>query len=407
MILKICKMNLIKIKDTEQRKALNAWAKSGYEGSVIAGTGFGKSRIGVLAVAHAIKNSTTSIYKRYPKKALVLVPTIQLQDQFKEEMIKWGHEKILDRVDIVCYQSAHKIQDEEYCIVVCDEVHLGLSPIYRTFFEQNTYDKILCLTATLPEEEEYKELLLQLAPPVYTISLDECVAKGLVAPYEIYCVPVELGEEERLEYKKYNKLFVQMKYALGGFNAFQNAQAIMSGKMNGNKGAAAQFYNAIRGRKSVVQHAKFKIDRALEIINHYHNCKILTFSGSNDFTDLMCECIDNSAVYHSKKTKKQREKALEDFKNGDVNLLCSTKALNQGFDIQKAEVGIIAGLDSKALPMIQRIGRLIRKDGDKIGRIYILYVKDSQEEKWLNNAIKGLNNINRDVDLTNHFSNER
>ena len=29
------------IRDTEQRKALNAWAKQGFVGSVIAGTGFG------------------------------------------------------------------------------------------------------------------------------------------------------------------------------------------------------------------------------------------------------------------------------------------------------------------------------------------------------------------------------
>jgi len=43
--------------------------------------------------------------------------------------------------------------------------------------------------------------------------------------------------------------------------------------------------------------------------------------------------------------------------------------------------------------MIQRVGRLLRLNKDKIGVIYILYVKDSQEEKWLKNAIKSLNNI--------------
>ena len=153
-------MDIIKIKDEEQRKALNSWAKSGFKGSVIAGTGFGKSRVGVMAIAHAVKHDTTNA------KALALVPTTQLQDQFKEEIIKWGHEDILDRLDIICYQSAHKIIDANYCIVVCDEIHLGLSPIYRTFFEQNTYDKLLCLTATIPEEEEYKALLLNMAPPV-------------------------------------------------------------------------------------------------------------------------------------------------------------------------------------------------------------------------------------------------
>ena len=53
---KILKMeNVNKIKDKEQKKALNAWAKAGFCGSVIAGTGFGKSRIAVLAIDHILK----------------------------------------------------------------------------------------------------------------------------------------------------------------------------------------------------------------------------------------------------------------------------------------------------------------------------------------------------------------
>ena len=43
--------------------------------------------------------------------------------------------------------------------------------------------------------------------------------------------------------------------------------------------------------------------------------------------------------------------------------------------------------------MIQRIGRLIRFEEGKIGKIYILYIENSQEEKWLKNSVKTLNNI--------------
>ena len=56
-------------------------------------------------------------------------------------------------------------------------------------------------------------------------------------------------------------------------------------------------------------------------------------------------------------------------------------------------MGIVCGLTSKALPMIQRIGRLIRFQEDKTGEIIILYIKNSQEEKWLKNAVKNLNNV--------------
>ena len=94
-----------KIRDKEQKKSLNAWAKQGFVGSVIAGTGFGKSRVGVLAVNHALKSGG---------KALILVPTIQLQEQFKEEFVKWGLEDCLDNTEILCYQTAYKLIGEEY-----------------------------------------------------------------------------------------------------------------------------------------------------------------------------------------------------------------------------------------------------------------------------------------------------
>ena len=98
--------------------------------------------------------------------------------------------------------------------------------------------------------------------------------------------------------------------------------------------------------------------------------------------------------YHSGKTKKQKDTALEMFRNDEINILCSTKALNQGLDIPNANLGIMCGITSKSLSMIQRIGRLIRYKKDKTGQVYILYIKNTQEEKWLKNAVKNLTNIN-------------
>ena len=182
--------NSNKNKTIEQKKALNKWAANKFIGSIIAGTGFGKSRCGVFACDFVLNNN--------PKgKILILVPTVQLQDQFRDEFSKWNRSNCLDNIDILCYQSAYKLQNQNYDLVVCDEIHLGLSQEYRKFFVNNTYTKLLCMTATLPEEEEYKMLLNTLAPIVYTISLDQCVALNIVSPYEIYCMPVTLTVQER------------------------------------------------------------------------------------------------------------------------------------------------------------------------------------------------------------------
>lgn len=379
---------LIQIKDEEQKNALNSWAKKGFRGSIIAGTGFGKSRCGVIAVGKLLAAKPEA-------QAIVLVPTTQLQEQFHEEFHKWGYEDCLDRVDILCYQSAYKLTGQTYEIAVADEVHMGLSVEYRKFFANNTCNKLLCMTATLPEEPEYKAKLHMLAPTIYHITLDDCVQLGLVYPYEIYCVPVTLTEAERADYQTINRSFVDAKVQLGE-DAFYEASRIIKGGSSSPflKKTAAQFYKAIRDRKKIVDFASNKIACFKHLVVNNLDQRIISFGGANAFTDTLCESVAPFALaYHSKKTKKQKEKALKDFREGTINVLCSTKALNQGFDVPDANIGIICGLTSKSLSMIQRVGRLIRFQEGKTSKVIVLYVANSQEEKWLKQSVKTLTNI--------------
>ena len=390
-----------KTRDDYQKEALNHWARQGFKGSVIAATGFGKSRVAALAIGYSMDELVES--GDTDSRCLVLVPTTQLQDQFPHELKKWGFENYLDRIDFMCYASAHKLEGKHYHVVVCDEIHLGLSPVYRKFFEKNTFDRLLCLTATIPEDPEYRKVLANLAPPCFHITLDECVDAGFVADYEIYCVGVDLEEAERAEYDRYHKQFVRMSAILGKFGQFQHAQNILSGKIQGPKGVAAQYMNAIRGRRQTVQEAVSKIKGAADVCKFYEGEKILTFGGTNKFTDRVADFV-GAPVYHSGKTKKQRRDTLEEFKSGKSKVLCSTKALNQGMDVPDVGIGIIVGLESKSLPMIQRLGRIIRKDGEKIGKIYIFYVLVSQEEKWLEEATKTLKNVKQSNNLKDFLS---
>ena len=348
---------------------MNLWATNQFKGSIIAGTGFGKTRCCVIAVGETIRRRNANPpYHDYD--ALVLVPTVQLKDQFKEEFIKWGYEDVLDNVKFECYQTAYKYAAQHYSIVVCDEIHLGLSSKYRKFFTSNKFDRLLCVTATLPEEQEYREILQTLSPTIYTITLDQCVDYGFVSDYEIDCISVKLTPEEQKDYKKANQSFVRWKYELGQFDAFNQANAILGNKnsLPNDKKKAVMFYRAIRKRKEVVDNASNKLILLHEIIEKYEGKKILTFGGSNEFTNRMCDAI-NGISYHSGIPKKTRTLNLEAFKNNEVNVLCSTKALNQGLNIPDAEIGIICGLTSKSLTMVQRVGRLLRLKKDKVGKV--------------------------------------
>ena len=401
----------IQTKNDEQKKALNAWANNKFKGTVIAATGFGKTRVGVVAIGKILTANKEA-------KALVVVPTTHLQDQFDAEFIKWDYANVLDRVQILCYQSAYKLIDEEFEVVVADEIHLGLSKEYSKVFYNNKFNRILCMTATKPDNIDDLEKLNWLAPTVYEINLDKCVKLGLVSTYEIYCLPIELSEQEKIDYKKANNMFVHYKYKLGQFDAFNEAKRII-GSNNVTaleKQHAVMFYKAMRQRKAIVDFAEnkiigvrnilIKLGKTLLKVANYKS-KIITFAGANDFTDRIATCINNNkdvcykaVTYHSGMTPKKREKALHAFKMSGADVICSTKALNQGFDMPDASMAIICGLTSKSLTMIQRVGRILRFAEHKTGKIIILYIKNTQEEKWLKSAVKGLTNVNWVDDLT-------
>ena len=258
------------------------------------------------------------------------------------------------------------------------------------------FDRKMFLTATLPDNYLYRTRLYKIGPVVYTLTIDECVKKGLVAPYTIKCVSLSLTPEEKKKYKMVSKNYEYWRVKLGKKDAFSYAKMILAHAKEFEDPeikAAIGFYRAIRQRKRIVDHAENKIKIA-KLFSDSIKDRMLVFGGDNTFTDSVAAAISGSAVYHSKKSKKVKEAALKDFNSGEVNVLCSTKALNQGLDIPDVAVGLICGLTSKALTMIQRVGRLLRIDPNnpnKKGSVIVLYVKGSQEENWLRKSLKSIN----------------
>jgi superfamily II DNA or RNA helicase len=300
------KLNGAMSKDIEQTKAFKSYVKSGRVGSIIAGTGFGKTRVGVYAVVEALNDSELD--------AIVLVPFEHLKDNFKEEMRKTKQEKYIDRVEFYCYASVKKLINDpkKYSVLVCDEIHLGLTDPCIELYNTDKFERKMFLTATLPEDPLYRARLQSIAPPVYEITIDECVAKGLIAPYKIKCVAVDLTVGEKSQYKTVNANFGYWKGKLG-FDAFNMAQTVLANKGKyGNEmiQAALGFYRAIRQRKTIVDHAKNKIKLA-QLFANSTDKRILVFGGDNTFTDSLADSIDGSVVYHSKKTKKVKDAALK------------------------------------------------------------------------------------------------
>lgn len=82
--------------------------------------------------------------------------------------------------------------------------------------------------------------------------------------------------------------------------------------------------------------------------------------------------------------KNLKAKIIEDFNNGNIDYLVTVKSIDEGFDSDRAEVGIIASGKSQQLQDTQRRGRSLNYIEGKTAIIINVYIKSSQDEKWLN-----------------------
>lgn len=370
-------------------KALTNWKVAGFKGTIQAVTGFGKSRLGVIAAGEFCRKDATA-------KWLVLVPTTNLLEQWKLEFIKFGYADVLPQVEFVCYQSAYKFDDKEYDGIVGDEIHVGLSQEYRKVFFKNSFAKILLLTATIDDPDK-RAFLMSLAPIVYTMTINKALELGLISDYIMYNLAVPFTKEEQSAYNANQQRYNYYEHLLGGrYHAFDNAKLMLSldEASKEDKKNATVFYGCIRKRKDLCNNNSNKVRVAARIVQKFPTQYAIFFSESikpaQDLHEMLPEI---SMCFHSKMTKKQRTEALKSYmdRRTKIRLISSARALNAGFNVEEASLCISGSGTSKELDQIQRLGRGLRAVENKLARFINLYTPGTQEVKWVTSRSKQFN----------------
>lgn len=80
---------------------------------------------------------------------------------------------------------------------------------------------------------------------------------------------------------------------------------------------------------------------------------------------------------------------LTSFENKEFSVLCTAKALDEGFNVEGIEVAIVLSATSKQRQNIQRTGRAIRFIPDKSAKIINIYIQDTKDQDWLERRQKG------------------
>ena len=385
-------------KDAFQIEGIKAWIANGCMGIVEACTGFGKTRLGVLAAK--------GFYSKYGKdfKVLIVTPTKTIRDKaWKDEFSKWGAKKEFNTiVETVCIQTAYKWVGREFDLVILDECHNYTGDERALFFKNNTLKRVMGLSATLEAEQIkfYNDMAL---PIVYRITLEKARKEGLVSDYIVYNLGVRLSAGERAEYEVANKTFgrtfplfdkdLKLMFKCMNDSAFFESYCKRKGvDYDEVKSFPFQCNRAITARKNIIYNCKAKLNSIKQISDRLEDRLAIIFSQTIKDVDKVTDSLGDCCVsFHSKIGKKKRANNLKALMDGRtrVNRISAGKALDEGANIPKCSLAIIASSTSSARTMTQRIGRSIRWQEGKVAIIVRLYVLNSQEEKWLKSSQEG------------------
>lgn len=355
------------------------------KGTVQAVTGFGKTRVALLALSALAR-------KRTLNKVWIIVPTIMLKKQWTALV-----EKFDVSVTVETIHAARKLGIIKADVIIMDEAHNFASEQSIRVFRKIHCDYLWCLSATMERNDQRHELIYQFAPLVGNVTMEEAEREGYVSKFAVYNLALKLEGEDKDTYDLITDIFDKnFRYFNRDLNTVQGVlrnpgyAASLAKRFNVETGIlmgkARACYKAMMERKKFLSEHQRKLDIAKELIDKSTD-KVITFGSNIETVKRLTELLGKtSKSYHSQQTKKVREKIIENFNKPDskIRTLNSARALDEGADIAGLTIAIVLSRTSTKRQNTQRMGRVLRAAPGKIATIVNIYFEDTQDEKWLN-----------------------
>ena len=176
--------------------------------------------------------------------------------------------------------------------------------------------------------------------------------------------------------------------------------AILGGLDKKDKGLKILFFE----RSRVICNAFNRIPLGLKIIQKLDRRKWIVFSETKKQASLFNTLLNKngfrSAIYNTDISKIYRQKNLQEFKDGLLDILVTCKALDEGFDHPEIDAALILSASSSSRQRIQRLGRALRTSNNKDNALIVsIYTCDSEYKK-LNQEANFFKNENVDITWT-------
>ncbi|MFO7177285.1 MAG: DEAD/DEAH box helicase family protein [Pseudomonadota bacterium] len=360
-----------------QTEALAAWRGAGGRGVVVLPTGAGKSHLAVLAIEDR------------RRATLVVAPTLDLVRQWYDLLrtsfatdvgIVGGGSHVVREITVTTYDSAYLHMQHlgaRFGLVVFDECHHLPGETYRLAAELCLAPFRLGLSAT-PERQDGRDALLErlVGPLVYRKDIVE-LSGAYLADYDTVCIEVELSREERDEYERERKIYVD----------FLRSQGIRMDRGNGwqdfvrraaRSNAGRRAFQAYFRQRELALAASAKLAMVDRLLDQHRHEQTLIFTQDNATAYAVSRRFLLPVITHQTKVK-ERSEILERFAQREYGAIVTSKVLNEGVDVPDASVAIVISGSGSVREHVQRLGRVLRQRGNKRAILYELVAKGTGE----------------------------
>jgi superfamily II DNA or RNA helicase len=190
-------------------------------------------------------------------------------------------------------------------------------------------------------------------------------------------VDVELTPAERAEYAAERKLYID----------FLRAQGIRMGGASGWGEFIKRAARSVVGRRAFEAYlrqrelalaASGKLRSVEALLDQHRAERTLIFTQDNATAYLVSQKFLVPAITHQTKVK-ERSEILARFSRGEYSAIVTSKVLNEGVDVPEASVAIVISGSGSVREHVQRLGRILRRRGDKHAILYELVASGTGE----------------------------
>jgi superfamily II DNA or RNA helicase len=313
----------------------------------------------------------------------IIVPSIALLDQWYEGLQKtFGDKDIslngggehlenISKITISTIDSVkniiHKFNAPNTLLIV-DECH-KIGTEKRGDILTGSWHATLGLSAT-PERDYDDNFYIIIKKILGDIIFDydyiDAREDQVIVNFKLLYAYAEMTEAENDKYKDFTKKIQRRAATIGGNNMNDYPLKML-----------------IFNRARMVKNSKNRIPFGVELLQKHKRDSWIVFTENKkqakEFNKIINKEGYKSAIYNTDLDNNEREENLNNFKSGNLNVLVSCTALDEGFDMPEADGAMILSSSSSKRQRIQRMGRVLRITANKANALIVTVYSSKTE----------------------------